>query len=896
MAPPRSLALPATAAECAGRQTLRVPGRASAGREAFGVRGLPALGGTFRGLGKRARLGLAWLTLFAVIRAWAGGSGLNVIVVVNQNSTNSVRLGTDYCEQRGVPPQNLLRMTGWTGGAISWYQTDLQSRLLNPLLGMLASRKLTNQAQFVLLSMDIPYSVSDGSSINSTTSALFYGFKTNDAPPGAICWLPDPSSNSYAFSELPLSASRPGTAATNSFLTMMLTDSNLAGAELVLSHGVASDSTFPTQTVYLVKTTDTARNVRFAEFDNTVFDCRIRGESNVVRISSSSTTSFTNLLGVMEGLAVFTLPANAFVPGAMADTLTSTAGKILTANGQTPALVFLEAGAVGTYGTVTEPCNYTQKFPSPEDYFYQYRGFSLAEAYYQSVLNPYQGLMLGEPLSAPFASPGTADWSSLAEGAVLTGQATLSPVFSASATNLPLGQVDLFVDGTFFQTMTNLPPMAGNLLSVTLNGVPTQYTVPANATLASAVTGLAAVINGQSNATQVIAYPTGDRLEFDGLDWTKAGSQMTLSASTAVGSAGPLTAELTPARSTFLDTVATGYAGFAVSNAPLVGDWVQFVFTKTNGTVVKVGVTNTTSGLTNNIGLAQNLIAQINATAALQSADGVTAADLIYESSPPMSWFNLYARSPGWGAAQIQMSMSSASNLTLWPSGTNALVDNVTDLRPRNHLYLTSGATWLPVNNVLDTTQLADGFHTLTAVAYEGSSVRTQTRVSHTVQIHNTPLTATLTPIISGTNTTLEDLLQFAVSANTTNLARLELFSTGGSIGVASNQPAAVFPASFATLGVGLHPFYAVATDRSGNQYQTPTQWFRFPLVLLSLAGPPWTLSWPALPGLRYDVLGATNVSGPFQAVASITATNSPGQWAVPLAGPAGFYRVRATP
>jgi hypothetical protein len=48
---------------------------------------------------------------------WAGGSGFNIIVVVNQKSTNSVQLGNAYCEQRGVPPQNLFRMTNWIGGA-----------------------------------------------------------------------------------------------------------------------------------------------------------------------------------------------------------------------------------------------------------------------------------------------------------------------------------------------------------------------------------------------------------------------------------------------------------------------------------------------------------------------------------------------------------------------------------------------------------------------------------------------------------------------------------------------------------------------------------------------------------------------------------------------------------
>ncbi len=100
--------------------------------------------------------------LLAADMVWAGGSGLNVIVVVNQNSTNSVQLGNDYCEQRGVPPQNVLRMTGWTGGFTDWSPGDFKTELLNPLLAMIASRGLTNQAEFVLLSMDIPYRVTDG--------------------------------------------------------------------------------------------------------------------------------------------------------------------------------------------------------------------------------------------------------------------------------------------------------------------------------------------------------------------------------------------------------------------------------------------------------------------------------------------------------------------------------------------------------------------------------------------------------------------------------------------------------------------------------------------------------------------------------------------------------------
>src|ERR1019366_6825623 len=164
-------------------------------------------------------------------------------------------------------------------------------------------------------------------------------------------------------------------------------------------------------------------------------------------------------------------------------------------SGQTPAIAFLEAGASGSYGTVVEPCNYTQKFPDAVDTFYQRRGFSLAEAYYQSVLNPFEGLFVGEPLAAPFARPGRAVWSSPANGAVLNRQTTLRLTFNAAAAHLPLARAALFVDGTFFQTMTNLPPAAGNVLSITLNGFPINYTVPTNATLAAVAAGFAGALD-----------------------------------------------------------------------------------------------------------------------------------------------------------------------------------------------------------------------------------------------------------------------------------------------------------------------------------------------------------------------------------------------------------------
>jgi uncharacterized protein (TIGR03790 family) len=855
------------------------------------------------------RLLSGWLLVVAAAfdagTVWAGGSGLNVIVVVNQNSTNSVQLGNDYCEAREVPPQNVFRMTGWTNGAVQWSLSDFQACLRGPLLAMITSRGLTNQAEYVLLSMDIPYTVADGGSYNSTTSALFYGFKTNTAPPLSClpdtCSLPDASSNSYAFSEMPFPEAQPNTADTNSFLAMMLTDSNLAGADLILARGVASDSTFPTQAVYLTKTTDPARNVRFVEFDNAIFASRVRGDYSLVWTNTDSNiTTSTNLFGLLTGWGGLSLPANAFVTGALADSLTSYGGVIFAnSDGQTTLLAFLDAGAAGSYGTVKEPCNWPQKFPNPLDYFYQNRGFCLAEAYYQSLQNPYQGLLVGEPLSAPFAHPGTAEWSSLTNGAVLSGQPRLNLAFSAAATNLPLAQVDLFLDGTHLQTVTNLLPSAGNLLSAVLNGFTLSYSVPTNATVGSVAADLAAALNTQTNFTRVQANALGDRLELQSLDVTVPGSNVTLSAGATLGSAAQLTTLLTAARPTFLDSTATGYLGVLASNAPIIGDWLQLSFTKTNGTPVTISVTNAAPGSTIS-NLVWNLQDQVNADPLLQSADGVLAADFGDDTGCGIiaAQMTLYARTPGWPASQIQVAFTASTNLLALPPGTNALQDNLADLRPRNQLYVGSGATSLPAAWVLDTTRFPDGFHQLTAVASEGTSVRTQTRITRTVQIQNTALTATLAPLPAGTNITLDTPLQFAVTANTPNIARIELFSTGGSVGVSSNQASVVFTVPSTTLGLGLHPFYALVTDTAGNRYQTQTDWIRLiPSFTLSISTPPLTLSWPAIPGQGYDVLATTNLSSPFQTVTSLVASNTVIYWPIPVpATAASFYRVQLSP
>src|ERR1019366_7259545 len=261
--------------------------------------------------------------------------------------------------------------------------------------------------------------------------------------------------------------------------------------------------------------------------------------------------------------------------------------------------------------------------------------------------------------------------------------------------------------------------------------------------------------------------------------------------------------------------------------------------------------------------------------------------------------FNIYARGSGWPSSEIKACFSGSPTFTTAPVGTNTLDDNVSDLQPRNHLYLTAGVTNLSFTFPLDTTALADGSYELTAVVYEGSHVRTQARVTQGVRVQNTPLNATFTTLAGAPNTVLDFTLLFSVAANTNTISTIELFTTGGSVGVVSNLSSATFAVAATNLGVGLHPFYAVVTRSDGKQYRTGTEWIRIggaePPFGLTITAPPPTIAWPATAGRLYEVLSATNITDMFQLRASVTPSNSPGLWIDTITGmPQQFYRFRA--
>jgi len=75
--------------------------------------------------------------------------------------------------------------------------------------------------------------------------------------------------------------------------------------------------------------------------------------------------------------------------------------------------------------------------------------FCLAEAYYQSLANPYEGLIVGDPWRRLLRDPARPRGILRLKAACLVVRPKLISSVSAADTNLPLTQVDLFIDGGF---------------------------------------------------------------------------------------------------------------------------------------------------------------------------------------------------------------------------------------------------------------------------------------------------------------------------------------------------------------------------------------------------------------------------------------------------------------
>jgi len=184
--------------------------------------------------------------------------------------------------------------------------------------------------------------------------------------------------------------------------TMAIAGKNFANVKNLIDRGVLSDYSRPQGKAYLLKTSDKARSTRAVFFPH--ITSNYKGLWPVDNLEQDYIENKKDVMFYFTGkMHVKKIRSNHFLPGAVADHLTSTGG-VLPGGKQMSSIEWLAAGATGSYGAVIEPCNFVQKFPNPGIMMHYYlRGNSLIEAYWKSVAWPGQGIFIGEPLAKPFA-------------------------------------------------------------------------------------------------------------------------------------------------------------------------------------------------------------------------------------------------------------------------------------------------------------------------------------------------------------------------------------------------------------------------------------------------------------------------------------------------------------
>lgn len=303
-------------------------------------------------------------------------------VIANLADPVSIKIAKYYQQVRNIPEQNMIYVTLPTAGQ---YLTPNSFSKIKKLV----EQKTPANVQAYLLAWREPYQVG----CMSITSAFAFGYNTEYCAVGCKPTRISPYFNSLSLSPYDQYSIRP---------SMLLGAKTFAQAKKIIDRGVAADNTQPKGVIYLVNTRDRARNIRAMFYP--MVEKHFAQVLQTKHIKANSIKNKNDVLFYFTGLSKVTdLDKNQYLPGAIADHLTSAGGQ-LNGSKQMPADQWLQAGATASYGTVEEPCNYPQKFPHPylAIYFY-FKGASLIEAYWKSVAMPGQGLFIGEPLAHPFS-------------------------------------------------------------------------------------------------------------------------------------------------------------------------------------------------------------------------------------------------------------------------------------------------------------------------------------------------------------------------------------------------------------------------------------------------------------------------------------------------------------
>jgi hypothetical protein len=441
--------------------------------------------------------------------AAAGGGPENVFLVVNPNSPDSLAIANHYIHLRQIPAGNVFYLP-WDPNAINASIEDFRSKILNPVIEAIHTRRLSAQIDYVVYSSDFPWAVqlaSDFQKFGNSSPVSEEPAKGNPPQPrsgrsvlskvitpvGSLNGLTylwqsvlkgdadylDLQSNRYARLPDALQKNMPTlgfrsawqfgphgelvASEGKSYLLSVVLGITCGRGNTVdeilqyLKRSASADGIHPSGAIYFMKNSDIRSEARHDLFPEAVKQLEELGVSAQI-VKGTLPINRKDVQGAVIGAEVFDWKASGstILPGAICEHLTSRGGVMSKDADQTPLSELLRYGAAGASGTVTEPyvikiaggaLRGQPKFPLPEIQVHYARGCSLAEAFYQSVQAPYQLLIVGDPLCRPWANIPKVNILGVKPNYIVKGTLTLAP-----AATMPSGKgidhFELFVNGS----------------------------------------------------------------------------------------------------------------------------------------------------------------------------------------------------------------------------------------------------------------------------------------------------------------------------------------------------------------------------------------------------------------------------------------------------------------
>lgn len=359
---------------------------------------------------------LAVLLSFVILQGCGGDTEVSakendtmaekVLVVINENSDDSIEVGSYYAKKRNIPPKNICYIKCWKGEDI--YEDAFEKTIRTPVEKHLEEYGLKEKIDYIVLTRGIPTGYRKGTVEDKDKKMPSYCVDS------AMVTLYR-SGKSVGMKQNPYHASKERFSSTEygMYLVTRLDGFSLEDAKALVDRSLAAkpqkglflfdaNSNFSGKSGYSkynIWMENGARSletrgyeVRLDKTKEFVYDNKIMGYSGWGGNAEGFKTSIRNKL--------------TFLPGAIAEQADSYSGGTLDKAKRTPKRSYagdlIELGVTGTKGYANEP--YLTAIADPEILFDRYtRGYNLAESFYAaSRLINWQDIVFGDPLCCPY--------------------------------------------------------------------------------------------------------------------------------------------------------------------------------------------------------------------------------------------------------------------------------------------------------------------------------------------------------------------------------------------------------------------------------------------------------------------------------------------------------------